>query len=467
MNSLISNIPRLGETKTKPKIGEIRLTTDGKRRKIFDGNCWQYLCAGDINCRIQSKLTCRLHKNSISTSPSLDKLSANKIDQLKLGDMQILPNGNRQIWRGTRWYNLCQAKNCSVQAKEFCKTHQNQRISLPNTNGSITEKFRLTARTRSCTLTTEKSEKKEHEAIQSSDDTISSEVLTNKRVRSYENLAETTNTTETTTTTTTPLEKPEVHTRNGRRVRCNGSIWKHLCADKKNVLYKRKYTRHSMPTKKADLIDETNPEESVTTELLPSDTTDSTVKTSPIPQSDKSKKRKLTDDINVREHIVPKRSSHAQKQKDSEKPIILHIEPNSSSASIFDSPTKDQSLDEPVLDDPEISFALKPNRLNTTFQSIEIPVQPPVPFNYDSSPASILEQFGTIIKKEAVVEEESLICVPTTYTNGTESSACETLQDFLRAEEMKTKEFKLDCQRISYRLAKIHDCIGSISSLTS
>jgi hypothetical protein len=46
-------------------------------------------------------------------------------------------------------------------------------------------------------------------------------------------------------------------------------------------------------------------------------------------------------------------------------------------------------------------------------------------------------------------------------------SPCETLQDFLRAEEMKTKEFKLDCQRISYRLAKIQDCIGSISSITS
>jgi len=38
---------------------------------------------------------------------------------------------------------------------------------------------------------------------------------------------------------------------------------------------------------------------------------------------------------------------------------------------------------------------------------------------------------------------------------------------FLRAEEMKKKEFKLDCQRISYRLAKIQDCIGSISSITS
>jgi hypothetical protein len=46
-------------------------------------------------------------------------------------------------------------------------------------------------------------------------------------------------------------------------------------------------------------------------------------------------------------------------------------------------------------------------------------------------------------------------------------SPCETLQDFLRVEELKNKEFKLDCQRISYRLAKIQDCIGSISSITS
>ncbi len=51
-------------------------------------------------------------------------------------------------------------------------------------------------------------------------------------------------------------------------------------------------------------------------------------------------------------------------------------------------------------------------------------------------------------------------------TNGIESP-CQTLQDFLRDEEMKKKEFKLDCQRISYRLAKIQDCIGSISSITS
>lgn len=70
---------------------------------------------------------------------------------------------------------------------------------------------------------------------------------------------------------------------------------------------------------------------------------------------------------------------------------------------------KDQSLEEPTEDEPEISFAAKPNRLNSSQQSIEIPVQPSTPpLAYDSSPASILEQFGTIIKKEAVVVRRSL-----------------------------------------------------------
>ena len=54
-------------------------------------------------------------------------------------------------------------------------------------------------------------------------------------------------------------------------------------------------------------------------------------------------------------------------------------------------------------------------------------------------------------------EDETIICVPSLLNN-----QCETLQDFLRIEEMKTKEFQLDCQRISYRLAKIQDCIGSM-----
>jgi len=64
-------------------------------------------------------------------------------------------------------------------------------------------------------------------------------------------------------------------------------------------------------------------------------------------------------------------------------------------------------------------------------------------------------------------DEESLICVPPVVSTNPVESPCETLQDFLRAEEIKNKEFKLDCQRISYRLAKIQDCIGSLSSITT
>lgn len=69
---------------------------------------------------------------------------------------------------------------------------------------------------------------------------------------------------------------------------------------------------------------------------------------------------------------------------------------------VSDIHTKDQSIEEPVSNDSDVSITLKPNRLNTIYQSIEIPVQPSPTFNYDSSSSAILEQFGTIIKKEAV-----------------------------------------------------------------
>jgi hypothetical protein len=136
MDASISSIPRLGETKIKPKIGEIRLTTDGTRRKIFDGRCWQYLCIGDPNCRIQAKFTCRNHRTFVNDDKPINKSppSLNKISRPKPGDTQSLPNGNRRIWRGARWHSLCRADNCLIQAKVFCKAHQNQRMSLPNTS---------------------------------------------------------------------------------------------------------------------------------------------------------------------------------------------------------------------------------------------------------------------------------------------------------------------------------------------
>jgi len=142
MNSSITNIPRLGEIKSKPKIGEIRLTIDGKRRKIFDGRCWQYLCLGDPNCRIQAKFTCRTHRTFLHDTP-INESPSNKTSRPKPGDTQLLPNGNRRIWRGARWHSLCRVDDCFIQAKEYCKTHQNQRMSLPNTSIMIRIFLRL------------------------------------------------------------------------------------------------------------------------------------------------------------------------------------------------------------------------------------------------------------------------------------------------------------------------------------
>ncbi len=133
LDRYMENIPRSGQIKTKPKIGEIRLAIDGKRRKVFDGKCWQYLCRGDANCRIQAKFFCRHHRKCINNMPKEKSLS-NQTSQLKPGDTQDLPNGNRRLWRGTRWHSLCRAENCPIQAKDFCKTHENQRMSLPNTS---------------------------------------------------------------------------------------------------------------------------------------------------------------------------------------------------------------------------------------------------------------------------------------------------------------------------------------------
>jgi hypothetical protein len=441
----MENIPRLGEIKSKPKIGEIRLTIDGTRRKIFDGKCWQYLCTGDLNCRIQAKSVCRYHRK-YTNEISMEKSSLNQTSQLKPGDTQDLPNGNRRIWRGARWHSLCRAKNCLLQAKDFCKTHQNQRMSLPNTNLNISPKSRSIARTRSLILHDKTDKVEESQSQDESSPSI--EVPTNKRRRIDENTLE--------TVAISPTQKRELHTRNGRRVRCNGLIWKHLCADKKTGFYKRKYQRQSVPIKKSDPITETDQNTSDKLSTLSSDTP---IEPSPITRN--SKKRKTTGDITNEEHIVPKRRG-----KGSNKLIPASLEQNSSNTSVFDVLVKEKSIEEPVLSDSDVSLSLKSNRFHTNYQSIEIPVQSSSPFSYDSSTSAILEQFGTIIKKEAIVEEESLICVPPMVTNEFESP-CETLQDFLRAEEIKTKEFKLDCQRISYRLAKIQDCIGSISSITN
>ena len=101
-----------------------------------------------------------------------------------------------------------------------------------------------------------------------------------------------------------PTQKRELHTRNGRRVRCNGLIWKHLCAEKKTTILKRKYQRRKMiPLQNTDPIPESNP--------TPSDTPPSSIK----PVTRTRQKRKITPDISNEEHIVPKRQVHAKRRK--------------------------------------------------------------------------------------------------------------------------------------------------------
>lgn len=141
MESLFKDIPRLGETKTKPKIGEIRVTIDGTRRKIFDGKCWQYLCIGDPHCLIQSKAACRYHRIPTEVpvpepepEKPLEKVKMVRRSRPKIGEMQTMPSGNRRLWKGERWHGLCRVENCPVQAREYCKAHLNQRMSLPNTS---------------------------------------------------------------------------------------------------------------------------------------------------------------------------------------------------------------------------------------------------------------------------------------------------------------------------------------------
>jgi hypothetical protein len=106
-----------------------------------------------------------------------------------------------------------------------------------------------------------------------------------------------------------PSQKRELHTRNGRRVRCNGSIWKHLCAAKKTSLYKRKAQRQTIPIEKTDLNTSTE------IPLLSSDTIDTSMQTSLISEIKNSRKRKTTGDINNEEHIVPKRKIYGKRRK--------------------------------------------------------------------------------------------------------------------------------------------------------
>ena len=76
-----------------------------------------------------------------------------------------------------------------------------------------------------------------------------------------------------------------------------------------------------------------------------------------------------------------------------------------------DIPVQENSIEEPLLTDSDLSLSLKTNGLQRHDQSIEIPVQfssSSSSFSYDSSTSAIVEQFGTIIKKEAIVVRKIL-----------------------------------------------------------
>ena len=309
MNPTFENIPRLGQSKTKGKIGEIRLTIDGTRRKIFDGNCWQYLCIGDPNCRVQSKTTCRYHRTCLPMVVEEKNSLKKKTSELQPGEMQTLSNGTRRLWRGARWHSLCRVENCIVQAKDFCKAHQNQRMSLPNTSTfndrdvsrkktcfSLCKFLDLNSSPQSQTKKRARSLVSQTEPEQSQEESISFDEQRPAEDNPVQSVA------------ISPTQKRELHTRNGRRVRCNGLIWKHLCAEKKSNLLKRKYQRRKLPIEKLD---------PVTTELNPSPPppTSDTIETPIEPMTRTSQKRPRTADINHEEHIVPKRRMHNKRLK--------------------------------------------------------------------------------------------------------------------------------------------------------
>lgn len=100
------------------------------------------------------------------------------------------------------------------------------------------------------------------------------------------------------TVTVSSPEKYELKTRNGRRVRCNESIWKYLYFKKKNGI-----DAHNNKSKKTILIKANNSTE------ISSDNPDFL---KPIKSN---KKRKIINEINDEEHIVPKRKSNQKHRK--------------------------------------------------------------------------------------------------------------------------------------------------------
>ena len=109
-----------------------------------------------------------------------------------------------------------------------------------------------------------------------------------------------------------PLRKCELRTRHGRRVRCNGLIWKHLCADTKDTLDERKCQRQSLPLKSTNQICETEQNDSAQTTSSSSDIIDSSIQSGSITQIRNNKRRKAADNVNDEEHIVSKRKTIRQ-----------------------------------------------------------------------------------------------------------------------------------------------------------
>lgn len=316
MNTSFENIPRLGQSKIKPKIGEIRLTIDGTRRKIFDGNCWQYLCIGDPNCRIQAKQTCRYHRICRPIVSEV-KSSEKKSSSITTGEIQMLPNGSRRIWRGARWHSLCRVDNCNIQAKDFCKNHQNQRMSLPNTSMKNFYENNREFVLSDLEISLQSQSKKRARSLvtQSAKQSISDLPSTDESHPVKEKIIQ--------SPPVSPTQKRELHTRNGRLVRCNGLIWKHLCAEKKTTILKRKYQhRKAISLQKPSPIIESPP--------APSSDTPQSSTTKPMTRT--SHKRKITSDISNEEHIVPKRAK--QRKAALEKSISLSLEGTSSNTSV-------------------------------------------------------------------------------------------------------------------------------------
>ncbi|CAF4271154.1 unnamed protein product, partial [Rotaria socialis] len=221
------------------------------------------------------------------------------------------------------------------------------------------------------------------------------------------------------TVVVSPSRACELQTRTGPPARCNEFMWKHLCADNKNCSFIRlNQQRHSIPIK------ETYQNKSTQMASLLTDSTDSI---------ENSKKRKTIDDTNSKSHIVSKRNSTRRQQTDSSKSITSNLAIKSSASDIR---AKENIIEEPILNEFNIVLSSKSYRLDVYCPSMEIPIQPPSPTDYDSSTSAIIEQFGTIIKKETIEFVMS--------TNRDEVNDKDLLIPYIKCEDNTNDDFVYD-----------------------